>query len=447
MSAPLSSLMPARAHSEWIDRRTSAMDPLLYLLFGYVLVTVWRVQDLYPILGTLRVPLLVAAASLGLFILDKNPLRTMARLRNPLVYLGIGMGLVVFASGVFGVWAGNTIGFLLNDFVKTLALMVLLAASIRNADDLRKLAVLQVLGGMLYCITILSRFSVGEGGRLGSLVFYDANDLAMMLVVTLPFVLLLIRFSTTRIATGLAALALPIYLVTIVKTGSRGGFLALLAVTIYLLFGFKAFSRRVRMTAVIVGALGFSVVASSQYWAMMGTMLNPTADYNFAGNARSGRMELWKRGMGYLWQYPVFGVGAANFQYAEGNLSDVAPLRRYGIYYKTMVPHNSYVQVAAETGAVGIGIFVTLLVVAVRTAARFGRKSPAGTPTFEAAFGQSLVASLIGYCVAAFFLTQGFAAILYVSIGALVAMCKPGMFPTLPRGSVAPGYPGVTDRR
>ena len=56
MSAPVKSLMLPRAHTELIDRPTSAMDPLLYLLFGYVLVTVWRVQDLYPILGTLRVP-------------------------------------------------------------------------------------------------------------------------------------------------------------------------------------------------------------------------------------------------------------------------------------------------------------------------------------------------------------------------------------------------------
>lgn len=407
-------------------------DLLLLLLFGYVLVTVWRVQDLYPVLGTIRAPLLVAAASLVLYLLDTNPRRALAHIRTPLLYLALGMGLVVFASGVFGVWTGHTIHFLIDDFAKTLGMMVLLAASMRSAADVRKLAALQVLGGLLYCVTILSRFSVGQGGRLGNLVFYDANDLAMMLVVTLPLVLLLARFASTRVVAVLATLSLPIYLITIVKTGSRGGFLALLAVVGYLLFGFKAFSRRARITAVVLGALGFAVVASGQYWAMMGTMLNPTADYNFAGNARSGRMELWKRGMGYLWQYPVFGVGAANFQYAEGNLSDVASLRRYGIYYKTMVPHNSYVQIAAETGVVGIGLFVTLLIVAFKTASRLGRSAPPGRPTFEAAFGQSMVASLIGYCVAAFFLTQGFAAILYVMFAALMALSKPGISPERP---------------
>src|SRR2546426_7538451 len=41
----------------------------------------------------------------------------------------------------------------------------------------------------------------------------------------------------------------------------------------------------------------------------------------------SGRIEVWRRGVGYMLQSPILGVGPDNFQTAEGRLSPFANRR------------------------------------------------------------------------------------------------------------------------
>ena len=119
-----------------------------------------------------------------------------------------------------------------------------------------------------------------------------------------------------------AIVALVMILTAIVKSGSRGGFIGLIAVRALRPPSLSRDSGS-RATCwlpsrVLSLFLGF---ASDKYWTMMSTILHPTKDYNYTDS--EGRVEVWKRGMGYMLHNPVVGVGVAAYPIAEGG-SDLA---------------------------------------------------------------------------------------------------------------------------
>ena len=106
----------------------------------------------------------------------------------------------------------------------------------------------------------------------------------------------------------------------LIKTGSRGGFIALIVLAVYVLIAYKSIPPVLRIGAVVGGFLVLSVIGSAAYWNMMRSILHPADDYNMT--QPTGRKAVWKRGIGYMLQRPVLGVGAGAFPQAEGMMSD-----------------------------------------------------------------------------------------------------------------------------
>src|SRR2546427_9965430 len=130
----------------------------------------------------------------------------------------------------------------------------------------------------------------------------------MLLAAMLPLIIYFVRRQAPLRTRLLAALGLAVTLVTLVRTGSRGGFLALLGSGLYLAFGFSALPRRVRLSAVaaVVGLMGAG--GRDRDWGMMETLLHPTQDYNF--NDEAGREGGWEGGIGDMVAEPLLGGGA-----------------------------------------------------------------------------------------------------------------------------------------
>jgi O-antigen ligase len=173
---------------------------------------------------------------------------------------------------------------------------------------------------------------------------------------------------------------------------------------------------------VIIGFILLTVFGSTTYWNMMRTMLHPQQDYNMTADA--GRKAIWKRGVGYMLSHPVVGVGAAAFEQAEGTLSAIS--REYatqGRGLKWSTAHNSFVLVGAELGIGGLVLFVTMLGTSFKHLARikYGRGEDPIVSAEDAAFAQTLTASLIGFCVAGCFVSASYFSLLYVLIGLVVA--------------------------
>ena len=212
--------------------------------------------------------------------------------------------------------------------------------------------------------------------------------------------------------------------VGLIRSGSRGGFLALLAVTAFVLLGFTTVPARARVAGLIVILAVAGTTASDRYWTQMQTIIHPHQDYNATSEA--GRLKIWQRGIGYMVANPVFGVGIRNFQVAEGTISPLARLQERGIGVLWGAAHNSFVQMGAELGVPGLLLFVGLIAGAFRSLRRVvSARSGAGPTTDEVArLAQSLMAALVAFVVGAFFLSLGYADLLYMLAALSVGLAK-----------------------
>jgi O-antigen ligase len=405
-------------------------DALLYALVLFSWVAVWRIQDLFPILGSIKFPILIELVALGLFFANQTYERQIKWIiKSPILIITLSLLAIMVVGLPFSLWPGKGFTFITRDFLPTLVLMVILATSLRERSDLEWFAFAHLLGAMLYAFIVFLSFDVGPHGRLGGLVYYDANDLAMLMVCTLPFAIFFLRPGVPVWKRLIALLAVLLFVVMIIRTGSRGGFLGMIAVMSYILLRYKSIPVRLRLGAVAGGATLLLAVGSSNYWEMMATLLNPKEDYNMTDE--TGRSAVWKRGIGYMFSHPVLGVGVRAFPQAEGMLSETA--KRYaerGRGIKWSVAHNSFVEIGAELGIGGLVLFISMLFIAMRDSARVG-KGPRGSPASQtaiysaqtaddSAYAQMLIASFVGYIVCGSFVSAEYFSYLYVLLALVI---------------------------
>lgn len=415
----------------------------LRLAVGSVLLThVWRLQDLAPASNAAKPLLLATAVAAGLALLTPGSF-TLFRRRwhHPVVPMVLGLLLLGALSVPGSLWPGASFDFLLHNLLAGVLVFLLLVVSIRDDLDVGRYITVQLAGALIYCVTVLIRYDVGQGGRLGDLVYYDANDLGMLLDSVLPFAIHFMWRGRTLVGRIGGAAAIAVIVVGVVRTGSRGAFLGLIGVGIFTVWQGRHLPLRLRLGGVAVAASLLLVFGSSQYWTLMKTLLDPSADYNWIGQSEGGRMELWRRGVGYMMTHPVLGVGLAAFPVAEGTISPLAERQEYSTGLKWSAAHSSYVQIGAELGLGGLLLFLGILGMTVRRLA-----VPSGRPSV---YAHPLAAALIGYAISGAFLSQAYAPLLFSLLGIAVGAAQlpdpivhPVRTPTFGRRARAATYAG-----
>jgi O-antigen ligase len=405
--------------------RRRQLDALRATLAIVLLTYVWRVQDLAPGIGALKIPTIVTGAAVVLLMLDGKAQRQLAAAaRHRTGRLIIWFIIVAGISVVTSLEVGWSLDYFSRTVFPALALAIVIPAGVFIARDASMFAALQVTGASIYCIAILVRFHVGADGRLGSLVYYDGNDIGMLLVCTLPLCAYFARHAAHGFSRLLAVGAAVLFVATIAETGSRGAFLGLLAVGAYIALRFKTVKKSTRFAIVAFAGVLLFAGATTKYWSEMDTILHPTTDYNWVGNAEGGRMSIWARGIGYAADRPLTGVGVGAFNIAEGTISSLARQQEYGRGLKWSSPHNSFVQELAEVGFPGLILFTAILWSAYRSATRTARIGirRGGSAARIGELAQAHAAALAGYVVSGFFLTQGYAPYLYFVIGMVIGL-------------------------
>src|SRR6266576_3318581 len=224
-SAPTRSAQPP----EW--------DLLLVCVAAHIANYVDRVPQLFPVLLPLKLPLLAKLLAIGLYLLHHPGQRRSALLRSPMTTCVLGLllwgGLSVpgalYQGLAFRAWT---------DFAWTVVMFLVVAGSIRSTRDVERLRLVYFGVTVLYTMVVLSRFQLGADWRLGDLYYYDANDFATLIVSAMPFGLYIVLAQRRPLLRLLAVLGLAVLAVGLTRSGSRGGFLALLAVVAFSLLGF-----------------------------------------------------------------------------------------------------------------------------------------------------------------------------------------------------------------
>jgi len=416
--APPPGLPVAPPRSEW------APDLLLVCITVYLATAVGRLHEVFPVLSHVKPVFVSAGLAIGLYLLDRSSLRAPGRLRS---------ATTSYLAGLL-VWGALSVPTALNqgmafqgwlELVRGVLMCLVVAGSVRRTSDLDRLILVYFAVTVVYVGIVLSRFDLGgENWRLGRLYYYDANDLATLIVTALPLGLhcfLAHRRVLERVAAGIG---LAILAVGLIRSGSRGGFLAFLAVTAFVLVRVTTIPARSRLIGVALILIVVFGAASDRYWSQMQTIVRPHEDYNLT--AEEGRIQVWERGIDYMVSHPLFGVGARNFPVAEGTISPQARRQELGLPVRWGAAHNTYVQVAAELGIAGLVLFLGVLVSAfgsLRRAARRARQLGSATGRV-AKLSQTLMAALVGFAVGAFFLSLAYTDMLYMLVAFTIGLTK-----------------------
>jgi O-antigen ligase len=420
--APVAAWTPATRVTRW--------DLLLACVAVHLAGAVGRLHELVPALLLLKPTLIVAGLSLTLYLLQQTGLRRMELLRSRtttcLLWLTVWVALSVPGA------LNQGIAFeLFRGFVEIVVMSLVLAGSVRSLRDVERLMLVYFAATVVYAAVMLSRYQLGaDSWRLGRLYTvgntgtYDANDFATLIVTAMPLGLYFVLARRRLLVRGLATAGLAVLAVGQIRSGSRGGFLALLVVAAFVLLRFTTVPARARVAGLVLILAVVFTAASDQYWTQMQTILNPRADYNTT--ADQGRLKIWERGLTYMATHPLLGVGAGNFQVAEGTISPLARLQERGIGVLWGAAHNSFVQVGAELGIPGLLLFVGLIASAFASLRRVGRNALRSGPSAMGAsrLAQSLTAALIGFVVGGFFLSLAFSDMLYALVGLTLALEK-----------------------
>jgi len=198
------------------------------------------------------------------------------------------------------------------------------------------------------------------------------------------------------------------------RSGSRGGFIAFVVVIGFMVLRYTGVPLRLRLLATAVVVVAFLGFATDKYWDQMTTIGSDT-DYNMT--EESGRINIWRRGVGYMLGNPIFGVGPNNFQVAEGTLSPFAARAQMGLGVRWNAAHNSYVQAGAELGIPGLLLFLAVIASTLAALRRIGRHG-------NSALSSALTASLLGFVVGAFFLSLAYSEMLYTLVALAIGLQK-----------------------
>jgi O-antigen ligase len=223
-------------------------------------------------------------------------------------------------------------------------------------------------------------------GPAGSGGAQDENYVAAMMGMATACAYFCLRAEERRFGRVVLVACIVVFCAATVVGFSRGGFVGLCAVVAYCI----ARARRKLMAFALAAVIGVTVmtVAGAAYWDEMSTITDvheSTADL---------RLEVWAIGMRMFQSNPVLGVGPGNFLWAVGDYQSEAQVEKYGRSLGgSIVAHSLFVELLAELGAVGTGLFLVLLWYTVKDL-RQARKVEQLRPYCDALLG-SIIACLV----------------------------------------------------
>jgi O-antigen ligase len=301
-------------------------------------------------------------------------------------------------------------------------------------------AVMSVYVGSAVAAALYGMVTVGDDyeslGRISGLVG-TANELASVLV-TAMFLAggLLLALKGSPLLRTLCFSAIAICLIGLFLTQSRAGLIALgtALFAAVVLGGRRRFVVAVLVTLVSITTIGyFAFVATDEVRHRVTTFGSGT-----------GRTDIWTVGWRMVEDQPLRGVGAGNFPIASIHylLEPGALLRDDFIVDNPKVAHNTYLNVLAELGVVGLALFLAVIAFSLWCAARaLGVASQAGDRQLDV-LARAMIVVLVGLLAADFFGSRQYSKQLWLLLSlcpALLAISRAELAARRGSGAAAAG--------
>jgi hypothetical protein len=320
---------------------------MIYLLGGYLWMYVHRPFEVWPWLGTLQLERGYALLMILVWLVTPQKTFHLTRLH---VAIGAFLSAILASymmtpySNVAGVW--ETV----ENALKVFVVYVLMVTSVRDEESLRKLIAFFLFANFLYMGHSFYELMCGRyEWRMGvsrmvgvDQTYRDPNAFASTLLYTLPFVAIFWREQPRRFHTGLLLGYVALTLFCILRTGSRGGFLALCVWTVlYIVCNAQQKMRALALVAAVgvVSLLGMAILLPDDLQNRYLTIIDSERGPENARTSGEGRYHGFFGGIAMLGRSPLVGNGPATFAHLSG---------------EGLQAHNLYGQVSCELGMAGI---------------------------------------------------------------------------------------------
>jgi hypothetical protein len=388
----------------------------------------------------------VVASAFGLILLAPVVAQVVIARRTlvftPVMGLMLGYLLAMMLSAVVAGHATQESASMISSFlVEGGVLVVLLVNALRTPELLRGVVwVLLGAGAMMGSVSLWQELTHSYHNTLGGFADVDSltykvqhgtseelrprlagpigeqNRYAQIMLVLLPLAVWAIRTESRKVLRLAAAGCAGLILCGQLLSFSRGAVVALVVLMVAMVV-----SGFIRLRHFVAVALAFvaliAVVAPDlilrvQSIEKAGTATSQTDTQ--ADNATRGRVTIQLAALHVIRDHPLIGVGPGEFfntyskQYANALDLDFQQSRRRA--------HNLYLEIAADTGIVGLAAFLSILAVTMVQLRRLSRFWRRRQPVY-AELAQALFLSLVAYMASAVFLQLSYQRYFWFLIG------------------------------
>lgn len=386
---------------------------------GFIIFSYFRIHEAFPVLEPLRIPQLLALASLAGLSWQ------LWLKRETIIWQHLHTQFVIFTlwvliSCILASNRGEAFANFNGNFIKIFIMVFAISWLPTRLKQLKVIPVLLLFSGLVIGLLALYNKANGIGlvegtrvtiGRdIGSMLG-DPNDLALVLQFPVSFALAY-SFYGHKWQRALTMIILVILIMSVLATQSRGGLLGIACV----IFAMTLLRSRSILLPAIISGIGLLALV----------LLAGISDRASGGAAESGidesamgRLYAWQAAINMAISNPFTGVGLNNFYYNYYFYSPHWDGKNHAV-------HSTWLQITAETGFAGLVLFLLLVTGALRVSYQLLKRLENSEMK---PLAQGLWLGMLSFCVSGTFLTQGTTWPLYILIGLLLALDRLTLIP------------------
>lgn len=378
----------------------------------YLFLSFFHPEEIFGFLRPLRLALLVSVATIILAYFKRSQTTL---IENKKIYTLINCFFILNISSIlFSDFSYGSTSFII-DVIKLLFLFYLIAWAVSSEKIFFKL--IRIICIYIGIIAIVSLFAYRFGfhphkqwrltsyfGGMGS----NSNGFAMVLGCLLPLLLsqMIIEIKRNqknkKYLTTIIVMIIAI-LFCILRTRSRMGMISIFIITVATLWQYRK-NIKVWIAVIALILIAFLNVSEKSWERLRTARTEARQNINEISKYSSARRNKWRQAIFVAKENPIFGAGLGKFRSA---------VRKYDLGEDQYVVHNSYLEIAAESGFINAGIFAMILILPIYRIYKISKKINA----VDSEFGLTLKAFQLGNVVLVFaliFLSEAYSPIVYL---------------------------------
>lgn len=286
----------------------------------------------------------------------------------------------------FSIWRGGSVRTLRDFWALSLCSFVIVAASVQGLEQCRKIMYSLAAATIFieFFTVIMGRVQAGRLALMGG-TLANANYLAMMLLMGVPFCLFVVRTRPGMSFFKLACVVMILFIpVTVATTGSRGGLVTL--AVMFLLYFFPLPVGQKLLVGIVTLILAVIAIAWSTRSALdrYRTIFLSSDQVQLSDSERSAidsmglRKELLRSSLELTLRHPLFGVGPGMFAAANADYTEEITGRpSWNAWHET---HNTVTQLSCEDGLPGLFLYCLAVWLCFRIAYKAQQQARQNSP-------------------------------------------------------------------